>query len=114
MPDSLSLARKCAGIAYEKRAEDIIILDLRSLTDVTDFFVIATCSPAQSKSIVEEIRKTLKASGHKGFNPEGDRNSGWMLLDYIDVIVHLFESELRAYYDIENLWGDAPRIELEV
>lgn len=113
MNDPMSTAIACAQLAHNKKAKNIVILDLRGLTDVTDFFVVASVMPRQGKAITEELRKTVKQSGAPVLGTEGDKVGAWILLDFVDVIVHLFADEARTYYDIENLWGDAPRIAWE-
>jgi len=113
LDETLSAAVMCARKAREKKADDIVVLDLRGLTDVTDFFVIASVGERQGKAVAEEIMKEMKEAGRKRFGVEGSVRDGWLLLDYVDVVVHLFEPDAREYYDLENLWGDAPRVEWE-
>ena len=108
MLDSLDLARQIADILVEKQAEDILILDLRALTPITDYFVICTgTSQRQLRALQQTIIESLKqGEAHlKAAGVEGTPESGWLLLDYGDVIVHLFEAETRAYYRLEELWG---------
>lgn len=94
------------------KGEDILVLDLRELTQLTDCFVLCTGrSERQLKAIAKSVRQALQEQGVKPFGDEGDAPSGWMLLDYVDVVVHVFSAEARDYYQIEMLWGDAPRVE---
>ena len=89
----------------------MLILDLRGLTEITDCFVVATgASERQLKAIAERIHRDLRTQGITRLGAEGDAAGGWMLLDYVDVVVHLFSREAREFYALEMLWGDAPRI----
>ena len=114
MPESSEIARICAQIAYEKRAEDIVILDLRELTDVTDYMLVASIgSPQQGSAIMQELKHRMHELGLENLGREGNRQDKWILVDFGEVIVHLFEPATRTFYDIENLWGDAPRLDPE-
>ncbi len=96
----------------EMKGEDILVLDLRGVTPLTDCFVLCTGrSERQLKAIAKSVRQALRERGTKPFGDEGDAASGWVLLDYVDVVVHIFSAEARDYYQLEMLWGDAPRIE---
>ena len=90
-----------------------MILDLRPVCAYTDFFVLCTGRNArQTKAIHDEVRERLKAE--ERLSPravEGDRNGDWILADYLDVVLHVFDKQLRSYYDLELLWGDAPEVE---
>lgn len=104
---------RCVEAALDKKAEDLVVLDLRGLSDVTDFFVIChgTSEPhvkAIKDSIDESLRKDLKL---RPSHVEGDRQAEWVLLDYIDFVVHVFIADKREFYRLESLWGDAPRHE---
>jgi ribosome-associated protein len=104
----VAAARACD----EMKGEDILILDLRELTQLTDCFVLCTGrSERQLKAIAKSVREALRAAGARPFGDEGDAPSGWILLDYVDVVVHVFSAQARDYYQLEMLWGDAPRIE---
>lgn len=110
-PDEL--ASECARIADDIKAENLIVLKVGELTVVADYFVICTgnSSPhlrALSDKIEVEIRKKHKL---KPFNMSGSHESGWTVLDYGAVIVHIFSPETRAKYNLEGLWGDAPKLE---
>ncbi len=105
-------AKEIARIAEDNRAEDVVILDLRGLSSVTDFFVIATgTSDRQMRAIVEQIEEYGKRVGQRRFGLSGYDAATWVLADYVDVVVHLFDVPRRHYYDLELLWGDAPRID---
>ncbi|MDR7556574.1 MAG: ribosome silencing factor [Armatimonadota bacterium] len=106
---ALTRARRAAAAADAKRAEDIVILDLRGQTLVTDYFVICTgTSRVQLRAIVDAIVEALDVPGLP--MREGDEESQWVLLDYGDVVVHVFGPETRAFYRLERLWGDAPEV----
>ncbi|MDI6801017.1 MAG: ribosome silencing factor [Thermodesulfovibrionales bacterium] len=105
---------EAARAADAKKSKDTLILELGNLTVIADYFVICSGeSTTQVKAIVENIEKTLKAQGVKTQNIEGLSFAKWVLMDYGDMIVHVFEDETRAYYELEKLWLDAPRIPLE-
>jgi ribosome-associated protein len=95
-------------IVEEKLAEDILLLDIRELSPFADFFVICTgTSERQLKALVESVRETAKKNcGLLPHHIEGEPLSGWILLDYVDVIVHIFAADLRSFYDLEGLWHD--------
>lgn len=97
--------------AIAKKAKDIVILDLKGLVTFTDYFVICSGeSTTQVKAITEHIEAEFLKSKVKSFSIEGSSYAHWVLMDYGDVIVHVFEEETRAYYELEKLWLDAPRI----
>jgi ribosome-associated protein len=102
-------------VAAENRGRDIVILDLRELTSMFDFFVIVSgTSRRQLHAISEEIDRVLQEElGDRRMGIEGYEESRWILLDYGDVVIHMFEPETRAYYAIEELWGQAKRVPVE-
>ena len=107
-------ARRAALFAAEKQAIDIIVLDLRKVTDFCDYFVI--CSGAVDvhvKAIYDHIESELIKIGWKPKHTEGKENYRWVLMDYIDIVVHVFQSDARGYYSLERLWGDAPLVEIK-
>ena len=102
-----------AELAKGKKAEDIVILDMRKLSNITDFFIIATSSStARSQTIIDNIRESLLKAGESLASIEGYRDTGWMLADAYDVVLHVFSEEARRFYNLESLWGDAPRVRL--
>ncbi len=112
--DAREVAVFAARTAAEKKAEDIVIYDLRGISDVTDYFMIATAqSKLQSRAIVGDIDKELKKREVTKLGQEGTSGGQWVLIDYADVIVHVFSPELREYYNLEALWGDAPKLDWE-
>jgi ribosome-associated protein len=108
------LAERIAQVALEKKARDILILDLHGLTSATDRFVVMTAdSDTQVKAIADHIMEKLKAEGMRAWHVEGLEGRRWVLLDYVDVVVHVFYSETRNFYSLETLWGDAPAIRVQ-
>lgn len=109
---SLEHAKMCARVAADNRAKDILVLDLRGVTSLVDFFVIASASSRrQAASIAYEIDADMKKLGEKKLGIEGAEEGRWTLIDYGDFVVHLFSDEARAFYSLEDIWGDAPHIE---
>ncbi|MFQ5862425.1 MAG: ribosome silencing factor [Candidatus Brocadiales bacterium] len=105
------MAILCAQIADAKKAEEIIILDLQELTFFTDYFVICSgLNKRQLQAIADEIDKQTETLNTKGLGVEGYSDARWILLDYGGVIIHLFDKDARTFYDLELLWGDAPRV----
>jgi ribosome-associated protein len=111
MVDSLEIARSAAEAADGKKALDIVILDLRDLTSVTDYFVICSAtSTTQVDAIADGISSSLAQAGTYPTHIEGKTAATWVLMDYGDVVVHVFDEHTRAYYALERLWIDAPRV----
>ena len=105
---SPKLAREAAELALSKKAEDVVILDLRELSTVTDFFVICSgSSDTHVKAISDAIEDGLEAKGARKWHIEGYTHKRWVLLDYVDVVVHVFHQKTREFYLLERLWGDA-------
>ncbi len=113
-PTGLQLALAAAQIAADNRGQDVLVLDLRELTPVFDYFVIATgSSKRQLHAISEEIDRVFETEmGQRRIGIEGYTEGRWLLLDYGDIVVHIFDPEAREYYSLEQLWGDAKKIEL--
>lgn len=108
----IEFAKALARVADDHRAEDVVILDLRRISSVADFFVIATgTSDRQLRAIADLMDECAESIGQQRYGISGYENCAWILADYVDVVVHLFDAERRRYYDLELLWGDAPRIE---
>ena len=106
--DSEKLALQLANLALTKKAEEIRILDLRGLTTIADFFVICTAnSEPQVKAVADEILVGSKKIGEAIWHKEGMNMKSWVLLDYVDVVVHIFLRDTRQFYSLEKLWGDA-------
>ena len=113
--DPLAEAQLIAAVAQDKLAQDVVILDMRPVTVFTDFFVIATGqNERQTKGIYDEVYARLKKEA--GLTPratDGVREATWILADYLDVVLHVFTPEARGFYQLEDLWGDVPAVELE-
>ena len=111
--DSKLFAEKIADLVFNKKGYDVRIIDLRNLATFSDFFVICSAdSDTQVKAIADEIDKSLRDEGIKCWHKEGYLALSWVLLDYVDVVVHVFLKEAREFYNIEKLWGDAPSVEV--
>jgi len=107
------LARRAAELSLEKKCEEVKILDLRGLTSVTDYFVIITAdSERKAKAAAEHIIDELREDGERPMHVEGMDSMHWILLDYIDVVVHIFMPDERRFYDLESLWSDAPVVQV--
>jgi len=111
---SLEQARRIAALAQEKLAEDVVILDMRPVCSYTDFFVVCTGrNPRQTAAIWDEVHARLKQED--GLVPraaDGSLEGTWVLADYLDVVLHVFTPEARAFYRLEELWNDVPAVEL--
>src|SRR5690242_4591959 len=112
--DSRRTAVAAARAAPEKKAAEVVVLDLRGVSGYTDFLVIGSgTSDRQMEAIADAVEKELTAQGHRMIGTEGQRGGRWVLLDFGDVVVHVFHTDARPHYDLEGLWADAPRIEVE-
>ena len=110
--DPAELVRVCARLAEDKKAEGIVILDLRELMYVTDYFLIASgTNPRQLQAVRGAIQEEMTKRGERPIGVEGAQQDRWVLMDYGDFVVHVFDPEWRKLYDLELLWGDAPRVE---
>lgn len=106
---------KIVDLAQDKKAVDIIALDLRKTANFCDFFVIMTgTSGTHIKSIADGINQGLRKGGFGTHHAEGYRQSKWVVLDYLSVIVHIFDEEARGFYDLEHLWADAPKLRIKL
>jgi ribosome-associated protein len=107
--NSKELTDKIANVIFSKKGYDVKILDLRGLTTIADYFIICSAdSDIQVKSISDEIDNNLREEGIKNWHKEGLKALTWVLLDYVDVVVHIFKKDARQFYNLEKLWGDAP------
>ncbi|MGA8745345.1 MAG: ribosome silencing factor [Solirubrobacterales bacterium] len=115
-PGSEALARRLAGLADSKQAEEIVVLDMRELVSYTDFLALCTArNERQARAIVEEVRLRIKQeSGLLPGGIDGAGEAGWIVLDYLDCVLHVFTAEERERYQLEDLWREAPRLELEI
>lgn len=108
LDDPKNLAEYISKLILQKKGEDIQIFDLRKITSITDFFVICTASSdVHTKAIADFISEETKKKGYKPWHSEGYTNLSWVLIDFVDVVVHIFLKETRKYYNLEGLWGDA-------
>ena len=113
--ESKTLALTCARLADNKKAENIALLDLRSISSIADYFVIVTGSnEPHLRAIVDEITEKLRLDHNvRPFSIDGAKITPWIVLDFIDVLVHVMNDEFRELYDLENLWGDGEKIDFE-
>ena len=99
--------------ALEKKARDLVVMEVRDVTSIGDYFIIcAGSSDRQVQSIAQGIEENLSEAGHPPLSVEGVQRGHWVLMDFSDVIVHIFYEPVREFYDLEGLWGHAPRVEL--
>jgi ribosome-associated protein len=111
--DSEALVRRIAAIADDKKAGDLVALDVRSLVGYTDYLVICTArNERQAKAIHDEVYHQLKREDLLPARVEGEREAEWILMDYLDAILHVFTPEMRERYRLEVLWGEAERLEV--
>jgi len=105
---------RAAALAAATHCRDVKVVDLTTLWPVADYLVLATGSSArQMRTVCDEIVELAEKIGSKAFSQSGYEGQTWIVVDFIDVVVHLFSPEARLYYDLDNLWGDAPRVEWE-
>jgi ribosome-associated protein len=109
---ALDLAVRCAHVAQDNKARDILILDMRGITPIYDFLLLCTgTSRRQNHTLAEEIDAALRSAGEKRESIEGYEASRWIVQDYGDLVIHVFDADTRQYYALEDLWADAPRID---
>jgi ribosome-associated protein len=115
-PESVARARVAVSAAAEKNGTDLAVLDVGDVLAIIELFVLASASNVrQVRTIVDEVELALtEYDGSKPISIEGLADASWVLLDYGDIVVHVFLDETRAYYDLDRLWGDVPRLEIEV
>lgn len=110
--DSRKLALRCRELADNKKAENLVVLDVRPISSVTDYYVLATAtSDPHVRSVVDEVGTKLRTE--EGLRPnamDGGTQTGWVVLDYVDVMVHVMRADVREKYDLEGLWADAKRL----
>jgi ribosome-associated protein len=112
--NSLALAQRAAQIALDTKAQDVVLLDLRGVSDMTDFFIIASgTSDTHARAIGEHVMEGLKKEGSPAHHVEGLERGRWVLLDFVDFVVHVFHPTLRNFYQLERLWADAEQVPLE-
>jgi ribosome-associated protein len=115
MPPSLPReVERAVELLFDRKAQDVVALDLRKLSTATDFFLIATgTSDTHVASIADHVVTELKIEGVRPLNVEGERGGRWVLVDYFDFVVHVFHPAAREFYQLERLWGDAPLHKME-
>lgn len=110
---ALELARVAAGAAAEKKAREIVVLDVSEQLVITDCFVIASApNERQVQAIVDEVEERLRLAGHKPIRREGAREGRWVLLDFVDIVIHIQHAEERGFYGLDRLWKDCPSIDI--
>jgi ribosome-associated protein len=106
-------ARRAAEICLDHKANDVVMLDLAGITDMTDYFVIASgTSDTHVRSVAEHVVAEMAAAGVEVQASEGQTSGRWVVLDFVDFVVHVFHPSLREFYQLERLWGDAPVVAL--
>ncbi len=109
--DSKKLALLCQQLAENRKAENVVILDVRAVSSITDYFVLASgTSEPHLRAIVDEITEKLEEEHGLAAREDGGLETGWVVLDYFDVIIHVMRADARERYNLEGLWGDAPQI----
>jgi len=112
--DSRLFAIDAARIAMDRHCTNVAVLDLRGLSPAADYFVIATgTSDRQRRNVIDEVCQRAKELGLQRFGQAGYEQGRWILVDFVDVVVHVFDEEYRSYYDLEMLWGDAKRLRVK-
>ncbi|HUM11505.1 MAG TPA: ribosome silencing factor [Myxococcaceae bacterium] len=109
-PEALALARRAATLLVDRKATEVVLLDVRGMSSYADYFVIASGDSERGViATAEHVRETLKNAGHRTIGTEGFETGHWVLLDFGEVVVHVFFTEVRAFYDLDGLWADAPK-----
>ncbi len=109
--EPIEVARVAVEVSSEKQASDVLLLDLRGISSFADYFVICSAdSRRQISTIASDLERTLRSQGVRAHHREGKDDSGWVLMDFGDVIVHIFSSDQRAYYDLESAWSNAQQV----
>lgn len=112
--DSKIFADRITELIFTKKGYDVRIIDLKKITSFTDYFIICSAdSDTQVKAIADAVDKSLRDDGIKCWHKEGYMALQWVLLDYVDVVVHIFKKDAREFYNLEKLWGDAPIVEVK-
>jgi ribosome-associated protein len=118
-PSRLETARQfaieSARLAANTRCSNVVLLDVSNLSPVTDFLVLATgTSPRQMRAVCDDIEEMALPQGNRPLSHAGYDGESWMLIDFVDVVIHVFSHEARQFYDLDNLWGDAPKVEWKI
>jgi ribosome-associated protein len=108
------LAKKAAQFALTRKAHEVVVLDLRGLTSMADYFVICSAdSDTHARAVGDAVDEGMDSLGDRAWHKEGYRDGNWVLLDFVDIVVHVFHRETRQFYNLEKLWGDAPSEQIE-
>ncbi len=108
---SLEIAQACRDALEDSKAREIVVLDVRKLSSMTDYFVIASGSnQPHLRAMHDRVHLRLKELGQRSYHRSPDPEASWLCLDFVDVVVHIMSEEARAYYGLETLWGEAPRV----
>jgi ribosome-associated protein len=111
LPTPRQLALLAAETCDEKKAKDIIILDVRKITSISDYFIVcSTSNERQARAIAEDLRLKMRDLGKRELGVEGIQDGRWVLQDFADIVLHIFHESQREFYDIEGLWADAKRV----
>lgn len=115
MPDQIDTVRqRCIAHLQSRKAEDIAVIDLRGIADFSDYFIVCTGNAdTQVRALADAVIEGLKSEGHRPWQVEGYDTRKWILIDFVDVVVHIFQPEARKFYGLERLWGDAPIEQIE-
>jgi ribosome-associated protein len=114
-PEAIEMATVAASAAASKLAEDVVVIDVSDQLVITDCFVIASASnERQVNAIVDEVEEKMRRAGYKPARREGTREGRWMLLDYIDIVVHIQHQDERNFYALDRLWGDCPVVAVDL
>ncbi|MBI1798097.1 MAG: ribosome silencing factor [Candidatus Eisenbacteria bacterium] len=114
-PGALEIVRRAADAALSKKAHDLVALDLRDFGSVSDyFFICSASSDVQVKAVAEAIEERLREAGARPWHVEGLEGRRWVVLDYVDVVAHVFHQKTREYYMLDRLWGDARSVDLDL
>ncbi len=114
MEEDKDVIKRIVEFLEDRKSEDIVVLDLRELANIADYFIIATgANKPHLKALYDGLQRLFKDAGFKGYHKTGVPDSGWMIMDYHGVMVHVFERELREFCDLEQLWKDAPKINVQ-
>ena len=109
---ALQFAIEAARLAANTRCHNVVLLDARGISPVTDYMILATgTSPRQMRTVCSDLEEWAGERGVRAFNSDGKESESWMLIDFVDVVVHVFNQESRSFYDLDSLWGDAKLIE---
>src|SRR3954468_1976409 len=112
--NSLELAQKAAQVCLDYKANEVVLLDLRGVSDMTDFFIVASgTSDTHVRAIGEHLAEEMKKVGFAVYHMEGATQGRWVLLDFVDFVVHIFHPTLRDFYQLERLWADAEYVPIE-